>query len=84
MSGLASAFLYAGARSLLVSHWPVASGAAVFLTTTTFSELAAHPDMTRAEALRRAIVSLIGNPDFAHPSVWGPFSLVGQAGPILR
>jgi CHAT domain-containing protein len=86
MSGLASAFLFAGARSLLVSHWPVASGAAVFLTTTTFSELAAHPDMTRAEALRRAIDSMIDHPrgGFAHPSIWGPFSLVGQAGPILR
>ena len=82
MSGLASAFLFAGARSLLVSHWPVQSQAAVLLTTTTFGELAAHPEMTRAEALRKAIVALIGvDPQ---PPVWGPFSLVGEAGPIQR
>ena len=29
LSGLTKAFFYAGARTLLVSHWPVASGAAV-------------------------------------------------------
>ncbi len=86
MSGLASAFLYAGARALLVSHWPVQSDAAVLLTTTTFSELAAHPELSRAEALRRAVVSLIDNPSgaYADPSVWAPFSLVGAAGPIRR
>ena len=33
LSGLAKAFFYAGARSLLVSHWPVASSAATKLTT---------------------------------------------------
>jgi CHAT domain-containing protein len=34
LSGLAKAFFYAGSRALLVSHWPVASDAAVAL----------HPD----------------------------------------
>ena len=33
LSGLARAFLYAGARSLLVSHWAVDSKAATRLTT---------------------------------------------------
>src|SRR6202030_3841030 len=36
LSGLARAFFYAGARALLVSHWPVYSDAAVRLTTTAF------------------------------------------------
>ena len=35
-SGLARAFFYAGARTLLVSHWSVYSTAAVALTTGTF------------------------------------------------
>ena len=39
LSGLARAFFYAGARALLVSHWPVQSAAAVKLTTRTFAEL---------------------------------------------
>ena len=33
LSGLARSFFYAGARALLVSHWPVNSEAAVALTT---------------------------------------------------
>ena len=79
MSGLASAFLFAGARFLLVSHWQVQSQAAVLLTTATFNQLAAHPEMARAEALRRAIDALIAvDPE---PSVWGPFSLVGGGRP---
>jgi CHAT domain-containing protein len=41
LSGLARAFFYAGARALLVSHWPVNSDAAVKLTTKAFAELKA-------------------------------------------
>ena len=36
LSGLARAFFYAGARSLVVSHWEVDSDAAVTLMTKTF------------------------------------------------
>jgi CHAT domain-containing protein len=51
LSGLARAFFYAGARALLVSHWPVESDPAVKLTTTTFDALAKNPKLTTAEAL---------------------------------
>jgi len=43
LSGLASAFLYAGARSLLVSHWYVNSEGAVRLITGAFAELLRDP-----------------------------------------
>ncbi len=43
LSGLARAFFYAKARALLVSHWYVASDAAVKLTTGAFAELARQP-----------------------------------------
>jgi CHAT domain-containing protein len=36
LSGLAQSFLYAGARGLLVSHWPVESQSAVALMTDLF------------------------------------------------
>jgi CHAT domain-containing protein len=39
LSGLAKAFFHAGARSLLVSHWPVDSVATVKLTTSAFRAL---------------------------------------------
>jgi CHAT domain-containing protein len=76
LSGLARAFFYAGARALLVSHWPVYSRAAVELTTGTFAALAADPKPGKAGAFRTAMLSLIaqGKP----PSYWAPFVLVGE------
>jgi CHAT domain len=43
LSGLARAFFYAGARALLVSHWAVASGPTVDLTTGMFAKRAPVP-----------------------------------------
>jgi CHAT domain-containing protein len=83
LSGLARAFFYAGARALLVSHWPVDSDAAVRLTTGAFAELTAHPGIGRAEALRRSMKALIADrssPRNADPAVWAPFVLVGEGG----
>jgi CHAT domain-containing protein len=80
LSGLARAFFYAKARALLVSHWAVASDAAVKLTTGTFDELRAAPKIGRAEALRRSMKRLIrsGRPHEAHPEYWAPFVVVGE------
>jgi CHAT domain-containing protein len=82
LSGLARAFFYAGARALLVSHWAVYSKAATELTIKTFATLAATPNLGRAEAFRRAMLSLIeeGKP----PSYWAPFVVVGEGGVPLR
>jgi CHAT domain-containing protein len=83
LSGLARAFFYAGARSLLVSHWPVDSHAAVRLTTGAFTELRKHPDIGRTEALRRSMQALIADRSSlrnADPSIWAPFVLVGEGG----
>jgi CHAT domain-containing protein/Tfp pilus assembly protein PilF len=82
-SGLAKAFFYAGARSLLVSHWPVWSKATVTLTTGIFAELAKDPTIGRAEALRRAEMAMLDPvepPEFAHPLAWAPFILAGEGG----
>ena len=43
LSGLAKAFFYAGTRSLLVSHWAVASEATVLLTTVMLQEYETNP-----------------------------------------
>jgi CHAT domain-containing protein len=83
LSGLAKAFFYAGARSLLVSHWSVPSQATVKLVTGAFDELAKDPSIGRAEALRRAEMAMLdpaNPPEFSHPMMWAPFVLVGEGG----
>jgi CHAT domain-containing protein len=80
LSGLARAFLYAGSRALLVSHWPVETISAKKLTVGIFKQLRAEAKIGRAEALRRSIGALVDNsePHFAHPAFWAPFVLVGD------
>ena len=81
LSGLARAFIYAGARSLLVSHWSVDSGAATKLTTGLFAALEGNPEIGRAEALQFSMMSLVSddeNPHYSHPAFWAPFSLIGE------
>jgi CHAT domain-containing protein len=63
VSGLGLAFFYAGSRALLVSNRPVEPVSARLLTTTTFKREAANPGITRAEALRQAMLSLIDGRD---------------------
>ncbi|MDT8855576.1 CHAT domain-containing tetratricopeptide repeat protein [Paracoccaceae bacterium Fryx2] len=78
LSGLAAGFLHAGARSLLVSHWPVRDDAAAVLTVGAVSRLAADPGLGRAQALRLATLALMQDAAFAQPSSWAPFVLVGD------
>ncbi|HZQ74667.1 MAG TPA: CHAT domain-containing protein [Burkholderiales bacterium] len=85
VSGLGRAFFYAGARALLVSNWPVETTSARILTTGVFRRQAADPKLSRAEALRRAMLDLLQGREgdgpgytYAHPLFWAPFSLVGE------
>ena len=92
VSGLGRAFFYAGTRALLVSNWPVESTSAKVLSSDLFKRQADDPKLTRAEALRLAMVGLIDGPghvdgatgktvfSYAHPIFWAPFSLVGDGG----
>lgn len=81
LSGLARAFFYAGARRVLVSHWPVNSDAAVTLTTATMQQMTDGAETNPSQALRQAILSILDDPNSSlrelHPQHWGPFSLVG-------
>ncbi|MFN4172785.1 MAG: CHAT domain-containing protein [Pseudorhodobacter sp.] len=79
LSGLARAFFFAGARSLLVSHWPVRDDAAAAMVSDAV-RLQAEDGLGRAEALQAAMLALMERPrsGFSHPSAWAPFVLVGE------
>ncbi len=79
LSGLARAFFYAGARSLLVSHWPVHDEAGMRLTTKAVELMTEDPSLTRPQAFRLSMKALLNDtsdPRFAHPAFWAPFFIV--------
>jgi CHAT domain-containing protein len=81
LSGLARAFFYAGARSLLVSNWEVDSESTVALMTGLFEALKANPHLSHAEALRLSMLKMIDNPskpEWTQPKFWAPFIVVGE------
>ncbi|MBV9734482.1 MAG: CHAT domain-containing protein [Acidisphaera sp.] len=84
LSGLARSFFYAGARSLMVTHWSVNDQAAAFLVADTMRRLKAGQDGGIAGALRGAQLGMLaeagkGMPAaIAHPFFWAPFALIGE------
>ena len=76
LAGLARAFFFAGARSLLVSHWQVGDQDAATLTSTAV-RLQQDQDLSRARALQQSMQQVLANPKTAHPTHWAPFILVG-------
>ena len=74
LGGLTRAVIYAGGRSLIVSHWSVDLNATVRLMTGMFAAGAA----TKAQSLTQSQVALQQSEQFSHPYFWAPFTLVGD------
>lgn len=89
-SGLGRAFFYAGTRALLLTNWSVHSASARDLVTDLFRRQAGNAQITRAEALRQAMVALLDGPgyqedgkslfSYSHPIFWAPYTLMGDGG----
>ena len=90
ISGLGAAFFYAGAKSILVTGWPVETTSARLLTTTMFGHFAGGGKDSPVQALQKSSVSLIKEGVFkddagaevfayAHPIFWAPFFVVGDS-----
>ncbi len=82
-AGLTRAFMFAGAQSLLVSHWSVESRSTQDLMTELFRQLRGQTDKLKAldGARRKTMGSVIqaGLPvSGAHPYFWAPFVYVGD------
>jgi CHAT domain-containing protein len=85
LSGLARSFFFAGARSLLVTHWDANDAATTYLTALFLQALQTNPDAGPAAALalsqRRMLDESVGDRAFqAHPYYWAVEALIGGRG----
>jgi CHAT domain-containing protein len=83
LDGLVRAFVGAGGRSVIASHWPVPDdyGATERLIAGLFQAPAGTPVAT---ALRESETALMDRPETSHPYYWAGFALVGDgAAPLL-
>ncbi len=79
LAGIARAFLYAGGRNLLASHWAVRDDAAAYLSIETVQKYGRGEDPARA--LREAMLRMIDKRPFEgaeQPVNWAPFVFVGR------
>jgi CHAT domain-containing protein len=75
LSGLGRAFLYAGARSVVVTHWQIPDEVTARLMQTF---LRAHKDGKAApEAMQAAQLAILDEAETANPFFWGAFAVVG-------
>ena len=83
LDGLVRAFVGAGGRSIVASHWPVPDDfdATKRLISGLFT---ATPGMATATALRNAQRVLMDDPETSHPYYWSGFAIVGDgARPVI-
>lgn len=84
LDGLVRAFVGAGGRMVIASHWPVPDdfNATERLIGGLFT---APPGTSTAGALRRAQRALMDEADTSHPYYWAGFAVVGDgAAPVIR
>ncbi len=84
LSGLARAFFYAGARSMMVTHWSVNDQATAFLVVDTLRHLRSGQTSGGAASLRLAQLDMLAEAGrampaaAAHPYYWASFALIGE------
>jgi CHAT domain-containing protein len=83
LDGLVRAFIGAGGRSVIASHWPVPDD--YDATNRLISGLfTAPPGTATATALRLAQDKLMSRPETSHPYYWAGFAIIGDgAAPVL-
>ncbi|MBV6628292.1 MAG: CHAT domain-containing protein [Rivularia sp. (in: Bacteria)] len=75
--GLAGVAVRSGARSTLASLWAVDDNSTSAFMVEFYKQLA-KSNISKAQALRQAQISLIKQKGFKHPFYWAPFVLVGN------
>ncbi len=75
--GLAGIAIKAGARSALATLWFINDEASAALLSEFYRQLR-DPSLSKAEAIQRAQVKLIGDRVYEHPAYWSPFLLLNN------
>lgn len=75
--GMAGVAVRSGARSTVASLWSVSDRSTASLMIEFYRELG-KPGMTKAEALRRAQITLLHQDGYTSPYYWAPFVLLGN------
>ncbi|KYC41543.1 hypothetical protein WA1_15940 [Scytonema hofmannii PCC 7110] len=75
--GLAGAAIKAGARSTIASLWQIDDESTAQFVGAFYRELK-NPDISKAEALRRAQLQMLKHPNFNKPSFWSAYVLIGN------
>jgi len=76
MIGFTRVFIYAGASNLAVSMWRVSDQPTAYLMIDFYDYIRQGYDYS--DALRKAKLNLISNPQFANPANWAAFTLIGR------
>ena len=75
--GLAGVAVQSGAKSAVASLWYISDKATAELMSVFYTKLS-DPNLTKAESLRQAQLSLLARETFSHPSYWAPYLLIGS------
>lgn len=83
LDGLVRAFVGAGSRTVIASHWPVPDeyNATQRLISGLF---AAIKDQPVGESMRKSSVALMDDKDTSHPYYWSAFAIVGDGARALQ
>lgn len=73
--GMLRGLLYAGASTLVLSHWEVDSVATARWMETFYDAARSRPP---ADAARAALIKVKSNPEYEHPYFWAAFTVVGR------
>ncbi|HBY81685.1 MAG TPA: hypothetical protein DEG47_32935, partial [Cyanobacteria bacterium UBA11148] len=72
--GIAGVAVRAGVETALATLWYINDEATVPLIEEFYRQLL-QPNITKAQALQRAKLKMIADPNYSHPAVWSPFIL---------
>ncbi|MBL0922847.1 MAG: CHAT domain-containing protein [Sphingomonadaceae bacterium] len=81
LDGLVRAFIGAGGRSVVASHWPAPDQFEA--TERLISGLFRSRGVSVTEAMRSAQIALMDDPNTSHPFYWSGFAIVGDGARLL-